>query len=157
TANDVARINPKTGEVMEFDLGVNGPQGIAVAKNVSTDEAELWVTSEGAVTHFAPGNPSVHETIPVGRINNFDPIVLGPDGNLWVPVIGNVLRFPPDTGTRLGSHVTEIPVMGLSPRDIDVAGPALVIADAAGKRILTATLAKAAQGEFSEFQTGASP
>src|SRR5262245_31735626 len=49
-ANDVARITP-TGKVDEFDLGATEPSGIATA------EGKLWITRNGGVTSFLPGNP----------------------------------------------------------------------------------------------------
>ena len=73
------------------------------------------------------------------------PIVAGPDGQMWVAASNNVVHFSPaDPEGSKGSF----PVEGLQPRDIDVAGSLIVVADAGKPRIVTLTTAGAVQPDF---------
>ncbi len=146
TAKNVARIAPKSGAVEEFELGVNGPSGIASAAG------KLWITEGNGVTSFSPSDPEgTKETTAIAAIAGNHSIVAGPDGNLWVATNEKLLRFPPGNTAAIEAGLKEIPKAGMSPRDIDVAGASLAIADFAGARVLTATPAAAANGEFAEF------
>jgi streptogramin lyase len=131
---NVARITP-AGTVTEYKLGINNAQGIARGP-----EGNLWVTSLNAVTKFSPVDPEgtkVTTTIPT--IASSYPIVAGPDGNLWVATENVVLKIPPSNP----ASPQPFPIGELSPRDIDVAGQLLVIADAnlTKSRIVTLTTA----------------
>jgi streptogramin lyase len=131
---NVAKIAPD-GTVTEYELGINNAQGIARGP-----EGNLWVTSLNALTSFSPANPVLTKnTTAIPTIATFYSIVAGPDGNLWVATENLVLRIPPKTpGTQ-----QPFPVGELSPRDIDAAGPLLVVADGSGtkSRIVTLTTA----------------
>jgi streptogramin lyase len=140
--NDVARIDAKTLKVDEFSLpGVEGATGIAAA------EGKLWVAQGGGATilagiaSFEPGNPPATtktQAIPVATLNA--PIVLGPDGNLWMATqgsFGRLVRIPP-------SHPDQFKAFEIgrleNPSDIDVAGPLLVVADSGlAEAVITAT------------------
>lgn len=129
---DVAKVTP-AGAVTEYDLGVEGASGIARGP-----EGSLWITENGGVTKFSPASPEGSKvTTPIGAIATFHSIVLGPDGNLWVATSENLVRVPP--ANPAGAKA--FPVAELSPRDIDVAGSLLVIADFSS-RVLTATTAE---------------
>jgi streptogramin lyase len=131
---NVAKITP-AGVVTEYELGINGASGIAKGP-----EGNLWITSTNALTSFSPANPVLTKnTTTILTIATFHSIVAGPDGNLWVATENLVLRIPPATpGTQ-----QPFPIAGLSPRDIDVAGPLLVVADGntTKSRIVTLTTA----------------
>jgi streptogramin lyase len=129
---DVARITP-AGAVTPYDIGAVTASGIAVGP-----EGRLWVTRNGGVTSFAPGNPvgTKVETTIIDITGNHS-IVFGHDGNLWVATFENLIRIPPANPAGF----KKFPIAGLISRDIDVAGPLLVIADFGGKRVLTATTA----------------
>ncbi len=127
---DVARITP-AGEVTEFDLGAEGPSGIATGS-----DGNLWITRSGGVTKFAPADPEGTKAITtIIEITGSHSIVSGPDGNLWVATIGNLVRISP--ANPEGKEV--FAVGGLAPRDIDTSGSLLAIADFGEKRIVTAT------------------
>jgi streptogramin lyase len=128
---DVARMTP-AGEVTEYDLEAITASGIA------TDaEGNLWITRNGGVTKFSPANPEgTKAATAIAAITTFHSIVLGPDGNLWVATVDNLVRIPPADPASFKAF----PIAELSPRDIDVAGPQLVVADFGG-RVLTATTA----------------
>jgi streptogramin lyase len=134
---DVARVNARTGEVSEFDLpSVAGVFGITAAGT------KIWLTQDGGgvgpagVTSFSPSDPiGTRRTTFIAGTGAECPIVLGPDGNLWLAAPGGLIRI--EDGPLLG--VKSFAVAGLSPKDMDVAGSRLVIADAGAQRILTAT------------------
>jgi streptogramin lyase len=130
---DVAKITP-AGVVTEYELGVNQTSGIARGP-----EGNLWLTSINAVTKFSPSDPEgTKVTTAIAAIATFYPIVAGPDGNMWVATENAVIKVPP--GNPAGFQL--FPVGELSPRDIDVAGSLLVVADAGAKaRIPTFTTA----------------
>lgn len=134
--NDVARITP-AGEVKEFNLEAVTPSGITVGP-----EGKLWITRNGDVISFSPANPEGTKTLfPIADIGTQHSIVLGPDKNLWVATNDKVLRIPPSDPTKF----TKFEFPGLAPKDIDVAGSRLVIADF--KRILEVSTAGIAIGE----------
>lgn len=133
--NDVARIKP-SGEVTEYDLeNVKSPSGIAVGP-----EGRLWVTQNEGVASFSPvGDPTKTTTTTIAQVKAVSSIVAGPDGQMWVATENLVLHFPPASPASF----TPIPIAELSPRDIDVAGSLLAIADANSTeaRIVTLTTA----------------
>lgn len=130
TGKDVARLTPG-GQPEEFDLEANDPQGIAVGPN-----GTLWITREAGVTSFDPTDPEkTFDATTINDIEQFHSIVLGPDGNLWVATKGKLIRISPaDPSVNESFEVTD-----LDPRDIDVAGGLLAVADFNGSRIVTAT------------------
>ena len=130
-ANDVARITP-AGQVVEFELeGVNEPSGIAVGP-----EHNLWVTQINGVASFSPSEPkATTKAFTINAVTAGNPIVAGPDGQMWVAAKENVVHFQPSDPAKAES----IPVAKLDPKDIDVAGSLLVIADSGNSRIVTLT------------------
>lgn len=116
--NDVASITPR-GEVNEYDLEAANPTGIAVAAG------RIWITRTGGVTSFAAGDPVLtKDPTDIPGIAGTDPIVLGPDGNLWVAASGALVRISP-TDPSVNKSFS---VAGLEPKDIDAAGSLLAIA-----------------------------
>jgi hypothetical protein len=136
---DVARITP-AGQVQEFELTeVEGAQGIAVGP-----DGNLWVPGTNKVTKFSPGDPEgTDQTFTVLSINSGGQIVAGPDGLMWVASNNSLVHFnvadPP--GTALPVTVNG----ALAPKDIDVAGSLIAIADTGEPRIATFTTAGAQQ------------
>ncbi len=132
---DVARVTP-AGAVTEFDLkGISGVENIAVGP-----EGKLWVTAVNTIASFSPSDPTkTSEAFANNEIGGNNPIVAGPDGQLWIASEEKVIHLKP---SEPGSEKeNEYPVAGLSPRDIDVTGSQLVIADAGKPRIVTMTTA----------------
>jgi streptogramin lyase len=133
---DVARITPD-GQVHEFDLdGVEGAQGIAPGP-----DGNLWVPTTNKVTKFSPANPEgTDQTFTINTINNDGQIVAGPDGFMWVASNESVVRFSPVNPEGENQNFA---VAGVKPKDIDVAGSLIVIADgdAEKSRIVTLTTA----------------
>ncbi|HKO37030.1 MAG TPA: hypothetical protein VJU14_01540 [Solirubrobacterales bacterium] len=130
---DVARVTP-AGQVQEFDLdGVEGAKGIAPGP-----EGNLWVPTINKVTRFSPADPEgTDQTFTIATIANDGQIVAGPDGFLWVASNENVDRFNP---ANPEGDKQNFAVSGLTPKDIDVAGSSIVIADSsAGNRLVTFT------------------
>lgn len=130
---DVARITP-TGQVEEFELtGVTTPTGIAAGP-----DGKMWVTQEGGVASFSPGAPTATSVAtPLPAVKAGSPIVAGPDSQMWVASKEVVLHFPPSNP----AGAVELPVPGLTPLDIDVAGSELVIAAAGNGRLVLFTTA----------------
>jgi hypothetical protein len=129
--NDVARITP-AGQVTKFEVeGVAAPSGIAPGP-----DGRLWLTFNGGVASFSPSDPTknVDETAIPG-IKAESSIVAGPDGQMWVATEKNLIHFKPSEPDK--SQPIEVP--GLGPKDIDVAGSQLAIADSAGNRVVTVT------------------
>ncbi len=128
---EVAKVTPE-GAVTSYDLKIVTPSGIAVGP-----EGRIWVTSNGAVTSFNPADPEgTKKTTAVAEIGTSHSIVKGPDGNMWVATEGKVLRIQASDPTK----VEPFAVAGLSPKDIDVAGSLLAVADSGGEpRIVTLT------------------
>ncbi|HEX6665707.1 MAG TPA: hypothetical protein VF081_03845 [Solirubrobacterales bacterium] len=148
----VAKIEPN-GQVTEYDLDgvlpVPGASGITVGP-----EGRLWFTFSGGVASFLPGNPemSVEKTLLAPGLGPFHSIATGPDGKLWIAAVERLIQIAPSNPDAPDIF----PIGGLDPRDIDVAGPRLVVADffeiAESGRILTFEPAK---GEFESFDINA--
>ena len=129
--NDVARIAPD-GKVDKFEVeGVAAPTGIA-----SGPDGRIWLTLNGAVTSFSPADPtkSSGET-PIADIKAAASIVAGPNAELWVASENVLIHFSPANPAGFQKFKVE----GLTPKDIDVAGGLLAIADTAGNRVVTVT------------------
>jgi hypothetical protein len=154
--NDVARVTP-TGQVDEFELEeIENPSGIAAGP-----EGKMWVTATNKVASFSPSDPkgsSKAFSLTVVTANN--PIVAGPDGQMWVAATDRVVHFQPSDPEGADS----VEVAELSPRDIDVAGSLIAVADAGKPRIVTLTTAGVLQPDIvighknpvNETQEGAS-
>lgn len=131
---DVARVTP-AGQVEEFDIeGIESASGIAVGP-----DGNLWVTDVEEAAKFGPGDPEgTDKSFTVAGIGAGGQIVAGPDGLMWVASNNQLVHFSP--GDPTGS-VKPVAVSGeISPKDIDVAGSLIVIADTgAGNRIVTFT------------------
>lgn len=126
---DVARITP-AGVVDEYDLGAEGPSGIAAAAG------KLWITRSGGVTSFEAKDPEgTKAPTAIVTISGTHSVVLGPDGNLWVASAEDLVRISPANPAENKSF----PVPGLGARDIDVAGSLLVVASFGGESVVTAT------------------
>lgn len=136
---DVSRITP-SGDVMNFELdGVSGASGIAPGP-----EGRLWVTDNTGVESFPPADPTKeNEGAEITGVSG-GPIVAGPDGQMWVGAQKAVFHFLPSDPKDAKSFEVE----GLSPKDIDVVGAELVIADAGLPRIVTMTTAGKVTHEF---------
>jgi streptogramin lyase len=134
---DVARISP-AGKVDEFELeGVSTPTGIGV-----DSEGRIWVTQGGGVASFLPSDPKgTSKATVIADVKDPASIVAGPDGQMWVASEGKVVHFPPAKPEEAKSFS----VAGLTPKDIDVAGSGLAIADANNHRIVTMTTAGVTQ------------
>ncbi len=125
---DVARVTPE-GKVTEYELKeIEFPSGIAVGP-----EKKLWITATNKVASFSPADPegTVH-VFKNNLIGSNDPIVAGPDGQMWDGTNENLVHFKPSEPEK----EEEFFVKEMSPRDIDVQGSLLVIADAGAPRIL---------------------
>jgi hypothetical protein len=129
--NDVARVTP-AGVVSEYELeGIDEPSGIAVGP-----EKKIWVTAINKVASFSPSDPKESsEAFTITSVTSNNPIVAGPDGQMWVAATENVVHFSPADPEAAKS----VSVKEMSPRDIDVSGGQLVIADAGVSRIVTMT------------------
>ncbi len=132
---DVVKITP-TGAVTPYDLEAITSSGIAVGP-----EGRIWITRNGGVTTFEPGNPlGSKDPTDIAEIGTAHSIVRGPDNNMWVATNGKVLKLQASDPSKF----TPYPVAGLEPKDIDAAGQLLVVADASGEpRIVTLTTAGA--------------
>ena len=77
--NDIARITPK-GKVKEFDpANIDNPVGIA-----SGPDKTLWVTQAGGVANSSTLTiPTRRRTSRSTTSPTREPIVKGPDGNMW--------------------------------------------------------------------------
>jgi len=130
TGKDVARITP-AGEVQEYELEeVENAVGITLGP-----DGNLWVVSTNKVTRFAATDPeNTDKTFPNNDINNNAQIVTGPDGNLWVASEEKLVHFSSSEPTISKPVAVS---SQLSPRDIDVAGPLIAVADFGGARIAT--------------------
>jgi virginiamycin B lyase len=138
-AKDVARISP-AGVVTEFELeNVSQPTGIAVGP-----ENAMWVTQEKGVAKFSVTEPTKTSVTAISQIEGPSSIVAGPDGQMWVATKGNVVHFLPANP----AGAVAVPVAGLSPKDIDVAGGLLAIADSGNKRIVTINTAGLVQPDI---------
>jgi virginiamycin B lyase len=126
SGKDVARITPG-GQVTEYDLEATNPLGITTGP-----EGRIWITENGGVRSFLPSDPEgTDQLVPVIQVLNNHAIVTGPDGNLWVATENLLVRVTP------AGEAQEYVALGLTPKDIDVAGSLLAVASQ--ERILTAT------------------
>lgn len=118
----VGKITP-AGVIQEFELaGIENTIGIATGP-----EGRIWVVSTGKAASFLPANPTGTEQDFASAFINGEPnIVLGPEGMFWVASANAVAKFSPANF----SGITNVPLVGeLAPKDIDVAGPLIVISD----------------------------
>ncbi len=138
--NDVARVTP-TGQVEEFELKeIENPSGIAAGP-----EGKMWVTATNKVASFSPSDPKESsKAFTVLTVDTNSPIVAGPDGQMWFAASDEVDHFAPSDP----EGATPIAVPELSPRDIDVAGSLIVVADAGKPRIVTLTTAGVVQPDI---------
>lgn len=138
--NDVARVTP-AGQVTEFDIeGIQNAVGIAPGP-----DGNLWITEIEKAAKFAPADPvNTDQSFTVTGIGAESQIVAGPDGLMWVASGNSVVHFNTADPTNT---VQPVAVSGeLAPKDIDVAGGLIVIADSsAGNRLVTFTIAGAQQ------------
>lgn len=136
---DVAKITP-AGTVTEYELEANQPLGITVGS-----EGRLWITRENGLTSFTPADPEgSKEKLEDADVGNGASIVRGPDGNLWVAASVKVLVVPGGKKASAINPATEVKAIAvpeLTPKDIDVAGQLLAIADFGKPRIVTFTTA----------------
>lgn len=134
--NDVARITP-AGKVDEFELeGVEGAVGIARSPGKSA--TIMWVTYSKGVASFDVGDPKgTSKATELAGFSGAEAIVAGPDKQMWVAAKDEVLHFPPANPAA----PTKLPVPGLMPKDIDVAGKKIVVAETGSGRIVTFTAA----------------
>jgi streptogramin lyase len=123
----VGKITP-AGIVQEFELaGIENTVGIAVGS-----EGRIWVVAEEKAASFLPSNPTGSEKDFASPLIKGQPnIVLGPEGLFWVASVNKVAKFSP---TDFKGTIKEVPLAGtlpneLNPRDIDVAGSEIAIAD----------------------------
>lgn len=121
---DVARISPD-GQIQEFEIeGVeHDAQGIAPGP-----DGNLWVPTINKVAKFNPSSPEdTDQSFTIATIAGDGQIVAGPDGFMWVVSKDNVDRFNP---ANPEGDKQNFPAPGLAPKDIDVAGSLIVVADA---------------------------
>jgi streptogramin lyase len=132
-ADDVARITP-AGQVTEFEL-----EGVANAFGIAVDPTgTIWVTYEKGVAKFSVADPKASsKATEIAGVTGFNSVVTGPDGNLWVAATEKVVRVPPADPTKF----TLFPVPGLAPKDIDVAGSELIVADQGAARLVAVSTA----------------
>jgi streptogramin lyase len=123
---DVGMITP-AGAVHEFELpGVEEvPFGIAAGP-----DGRLWVPTTNKVTSFLPMDPKgTEQTFTVPTINGEGEIVAGPDGQMWVASKNSLVHF----STSNPPGATSVSLVGeFTPKDIDVAGSNIVVADNSG-------------------------
>ena len=132
--NDVARIGPD-GTVTPFKLGPEIEDALGIAAG---PEGRMWVTATNKVGSFAPSDPEgTIDVDTVTSVTSNSPIVAGPDGQMWAAAEQRVVHFSPSAPDKAEAF----PVAGLQPKDIDVAGSLLVVADSAAPRIVTMTTA----------------
>jgi sugar lactone lactonase YvrE len=130
----VAKISP-AGLIQEFELKIENTIGIAAGP-----EGRIWVVSTGKAASFLPADPTGTEQLFESALINAEPnIVLGPDGLFWVASNEAVAKFSP---ANFNGTIAKVTVNGtLSPKDIDVAGSLIAIADGGQEaaRIVTFT------------------
>jgi virginiamycin B lyase len=133
---DVARITPE-GQIQEFEIeGVeHDAEGIAPGP-----DGNLWVPTINEVAKFSPGDPEgTDKAFTLTGIGANGQIVAGPDGLMWVASNNSLVHFSP--ADPEGTDQSVILDGGLlAPKDIDVAGSLIVVADA-NARIATFTTA----------------
>jgi hypothetical protein len=139
TGKDVAKIAPN-GTITEYDLpGIEGTVGIGVGP-----EGRLWVPTIEKVSSFAPADPEgTTQTFSVPSIAAEGQIVA--DGSeMWVASNNDVTHFA--ASDPEGTAKFFEPEGELSPKDIDVSGALIVIADGGHKRLVTVTASTGKQG-----------
>jgi streptogramin lyase len=124
-AKDVGSITP-AGVVQEFELPeIENPIGIATGP-----EGRIWVVATNKATSFLPSDPEgTAQNFTSALINGQPNIALGPEGMFWVASLNKVAKFSP---ANFNGTITEVKLSGteeISPKDIDVAGSLIVIAD----------------------------
>ncbi|HEX6154083.1 MAG TPA: hypothetical protein VFZ19_11235 [Solirubrobacterales bacterium] len=133
---DVARVTP-AGQVTEYDIvDINSAVGIAPGP-----DGNLWVTDIEKAAKFAPADPEgTDQSFTIAGVGAEGQIVAGPDGLMWVASNNSVVHFAPANPEGTDQ---EVPVAGaLAPKDIEVSGSLIVIADGnAGNRLVTFTTA----------------
>src|SRR5215207_2239705 len=121
---DVARIAPD-GQIQEFEIeGVeHDAQGIAPGP-----DGNLWVATINKVSKFNPAKPEgTDQSFTIATIAGEGQIVAGPDGFMWVASKDNIDRFNP---ANPEGDKQNFAAPGLTPKDIDVAGSLIAVADA---------------------------
>jgi hypothetical protein len=118
----LGKISP-AGVVQEFELKVENGRGIAAGP-----EGRIWMVSTGKATSFLPSDPVGTEVDFESALINAEPqIVLGPEGLFWVASNNKVAKFSPKD---FNGTIKEVTLTGnLAPKDIDVAGSLIAIAD----------------------------
>lgn len=128
----VAMVTPD-GKVTEYKLE-DGAEKIQAASGIAVGpEKKLWVTATNKVASFSPSDPE--GTVKVFKnnlIDGADPIVAGPDGQMWAGSSEELVHFKPSEPEKEEAF----PIAEMGPRDIEVQGNLLVIADAGAPRIL---------------------
>lgn len=134
--NDVAKVTPG-GQVEEFDIdGILSPEGIAPGP-----DGNLWITDVEKAARFNPGNPTgSDESFTVAGVGANAQIVAGPDGQMWVASGNSLVHFNPTQPTLTAQPVI-VNGTNFSPKDIDVVGQLIVIADQGENRVVTFTTA----------------
>jgi streptogramin lyase len=129
---DVARISP-AGAVDKFKLqDLEHPAGITAGP-----EGRIWVTDTNKVGSFLPSDPEgTRQVFTILTVTAKTPIVFGPENQMWVAASDNVVHFSPSDPENTDQPIS---VPGLQPKDIDVAGSLLVVADSNNSRIVTVT------------------
>jgi streptogramin lyase len=130
---DVARIAPD-GAVTKYKLGpeIESAKGIAAGP-----DGRMWITSINKIGSFDPGSPEASIDVDSApAITSNSPVVAGPDGQMWAAASDAVVHW----STSDPGKAEPFPVPDLDPKDIDVAGSGLVVADAGNKRIVTITI-----------------
>jgi streptogramin lyase len=121
---NVGSISP-AGLIREFEIGIANPIGIAPGP-----EGRIWVVATNEATSFLPSNPEgTEQSFNSALINGQPNITLGPEGLFWVASLNKVAKFSP---ANFNGTITEVKLSGteeISPKDIDVAGSLIVIAD----------------------------
>jgi hypothetical protein len=116
-----------TGVVQEFELPKVEERADGIAAG---PDGRLWVPTKNKVTSFLPMDPKgTEQTFTVPAIKEEGQIVAGPDGQMWVASKESLVHF----ATSNPTGATPVPVAEFSPKDIDVAGPNVVVADNASK------------------------
>ncbi|HEY5977272.1 MAG TPA: hypothetical protein VIT85_05400 [Solirubrobacterales bacterium] len=129
---DVAKIAPD-GAVTQYKLGpeIESAKGIAAGP-----DGRMWVTSINKIGSFDPADPEGSVDVDsVDSITSNSPLVAGPDGQMWAAASDAVVHW----STSAPDKAEAFTVTDLDPKDIDVAGQGLVVADAGNKRIVTIT------------------
>jgi virginiamycin B lyase len=121
---NVGSISP-AGLVREFEIGIANPIGIAPGP-----EGRIWVVATNEATSFLPADPEgTEQNFNSALINGQPNIALGPEGLFWVASLNKVAKFSP---ANFNGTITEVKLSGteeISPKDIDIAGSLIVIAD----------------------------